>query len=62
MTDDHRERTLLALPLEEPPAHLRPRLASPATVLSLAIGVVSVWWISNLTLMPQPRIAVTNRP
>ena len=106
MTDDPLDRALLALPLEEPPADLRPRilaatvlapppafrpwelwlvvtltacaawlcidvvrsgavaswLANPATLLWLAIGGSSVWWISNLTLMPQPRIAVTNKP
>ena len=106
MTHDDLERALLALPLEEPPGDLRPRILaatvlagppafrtwelwlvgtltacaawlcvdvvrsgvlatwlwSPTTLLWLAIGGSSVWWISNLTLMPQPRIAVTNRP
>lgn len=102
MTDDHLDRTLLTLPLEVPPADLRPRILAatlgarpaavrswelwligtltagaawlcvdviraagalfePTTVLWIAIGGSSVWWISNLTLMPQPQIAVTNR-
>jgi hypothetical protein len=34
---------------------------SVSNALWLAVGVSSVWWISNLTLMPQPRFEVTNR-
>ena len=32
---------------------------SLTTIFWLAIGLSSAWWISHLTLMPQPRIAGT---
>ena len=32
-------------------------VTSLATIFWLAIGLSSAWWISHLTLMPQPRIA-----
>jgi hypothetical protein len=41
---------------------LASRLVHPSLLLWLAIGGSSVWWISNLSLMPQPRIAATNKP
>jgi hypothetical protein len=31
-------------------------LTSPVTLFWLAVGLSSAWWISHLTLMPQPRI------
>jgi len=36
-------------------------IASPATLLWLAVGISAVWWISNPTLMLAPRVAVTKR-
>lgn len=36
-------------------------LATPATFFWFAVGLSSLWWISNLTLMPQPSVAVTKR-
>lgn len=36
-------------------------LISLSTLLWCAIGLSSAWWISHLTLMPTPRVAVTKR-
>ena len=36
-------------------------LATPSLFFWFAIGLSSLWWISNLTLMPQPSVAATKR-
>jgi hypothetical protein len=34
---------------------------TPSTLFWFAVGLSSVWWISNLTLMPRPSVPVTKR-